>query len=341
MKTTIAILTLLSLLFLPVKSAHAVGTASGTGIVDSAILTYGIGATTGLTLTATTIPVVDNKVNVSVTKNTDATVTPSSTNDILAFVIKNNGNTTQRYALSAVNSAGIVMNNVRIYRDNGTTLDAWDASDTLYADAGTFGDVAPDGTLNILLVSDTPGGATDGQTSDYNLIATTVDASSTTVTQQTSGVDTAGVDVVFADIAGSADAVRDGIYSAVGRYTISSATLNVAKTVLVYSDPSNGTTNPKAIAGATLRYTILVNVIGSATALNVVITDPIPANTTYAAGTLKWNDGITTKNLTDGNDADEGEVSGTPMTVTVRLGNLSLSSPQQTIKFDATINPSP
>lgn len=327
---------LLALIYLPVKSAHAAGTASGTSITNTATMTYDVGTTTGLTRTATTAVVVDNKVNLTVNKNADAAVTPASTNQGLVFVLTNTGNTTQRYALSVTNGTGIVMNNVRIYRDNGATPNAWDATDTLYADAGTFGDVAADGALNLLIVADTPGGATDGQTSDYSLVATTVDAGTTTVTAETAGANTAGVDVVFADITGSSagDGTGDGIHSTLGRFTVSSITLTVGKAVLVYSDPSNGTTNPKAIRGATLRYTITVTVTGSGTALNVIITDPVPTNATYTPGTLKLNGAP----LTDATDADVGNVGGGPETVTVSLGNLTSASAGQTITFDVTIN---
>ena len=347
MKRKIVISALLALIYLPAKSAHAAGTASGTTISNIATVTYDIGTSTGLTATARTTVVVDNKVNATVTKNADVAVTPASTNQGLVFVLTNTGNATQRYALSATNGAGIAMNNVRIYRDSGATPNAWDAPDTLYVDAGAFGDVAADGTLNLLIVADTPGGATDGQTSDYNLVATTVNAGTTTVTAQTAGANTAGIDVVFADIAGSAagDGARDGKHSASGRYTVGSITLTIGKTVLVYSDPSNGVINgtppnyadctvcPKAIQTATLRYTIAVTVAGSGTAVGVVISDPIPANTTYTAGTLKLNGAP----LTDAAGDDVGNVGGGPVTVTVSLGNLT-SVDVKTITFDVTIN---
>lgn len=350
-KMKVVLLALLALLYFPAKWANAAGTASGTVITNTATATYGVGTLTGLTATGSTNITVDNKVNVTVTKNADATVTPSSTNQALIFVVTNTGNTTQRYALSVVNSAGIAMDNVRIYRDNGSTANAWDASDTLYSDASTFGNVAADGTLNILIVADTPGTATDGQTADYSLVATTVDAGTTTVTTQTSGANTSGVDVVFGDIAGSAsgDAAKDGKHSASGRYTVSSLSVSVAKSVYVYSDPSTGvndgtagsnytdcTVCPKAIPGATLRYTVTTTVTGSGTALNVVITDPIPTNTTYTAGTLKLNGTLLSD--TSGNDA--GDVGGTTAgTVTVNLGPLtSAAADLKTITFDVTIN---
>ena len=162
-----------------------------------------------------------------------------------------------------------------------------------------------------------------------------MDAGTTTVTAPTVGANTAGVDVVFADIAGSAsgDGTRDGKHSSSGKYTVSSVSVTIAKAVIVYSDPFNGTVNPKAKQGAILRYSITVTATGSQTALNVVITDPIPTNTTYSAGTLKLN-GVA---LTDAADADVGQVVGVPVTLTVNLGNLTSASAVQTITFDVTI----
>lgn len=350
MKIKIALLILLASIYLPVKSTHAAGTASGTTITSTAEVIYAIGTTTDQTLTALATFTVDNKVNVTVTKNADASVTPGSTNQALIFLLTNTGNTTQRYALSVTNAGDIVMDNVRIFRDNGVTPNVWDTFDTLYVDAGTFGDVAADGTLNILIVANTLIDAADRQTSDYNLIATTVDMGTTTVTAQTAGANTAGVDVVFVDIGGAdtGDGPRDGKHSASGRYTVSSLSLAVAKSVFVYSDPSNGINNgtvgnnytdctvcPKAIKTATLRYTVNVTVTGSETALDVVITDPIPANTTYLAGTLKLNGGI----LTDATGDDAGDMGVTTTgAVTVTLGDLTSSSAVQTITFDVTIN---
>ena len=62
----------------------------------------------------------------------------------------------------------------------------------------------------------------------------------------------------------------------------------VLKTVVVESDPINGTTNPKAIPGATLLYTITVtnNGDGSSDEDTIRISDTLDANTTFFAGDL-------------------------------------------------------
>lgn len=63
------------------------------------------------------------------------------------------------------------------------------------------------------------------------------------------------------------------------------ATLTIAKTSTVVSDPSNGSTNPKAIPGAVVRYAIQVSNTGNTTVTSntVFIRDSLPA--TIAVGT--------------------------------------------------------
>ncbi|MDZ4186294.1 MAG: hypothetical protein U1D97_15120 [Desulfuromonadales bacterium] len=318
------------------QSAYAIGTPSGTVITNTATATYNDGATPVTRTASAPNVVVDNKVNLTVTKNADVTVVPGSSDQSLVFEVKNDGNTTQRYALTATNSAGIVMENVRIYLDNGTNPGVWDAGDTLYLDAATFGDVLADGTLEVLIVADTPAAANSGDTADYQLVATTVDAGTTTVTTATVGVNTAGVDVVFADIAGSAagDVARDGTHSATGLYTVNLLSLILNKSVNITWDPTNLFVTPKAIPGAILTYTITASVVGVGTAANVVITDPIPANSSYAANSLQLNSVA----LTDAADGDVGSIGGTPTEVTVDLGDLTSASPEQVITFDVTID---
>jgi uncharacterized repeat protein (TIGR01451 family) len=71
--------------------------------------------------------------------------------------------------------------------------------------------------------------------------------------------------------------------------------LTVLKSVQTFSDPFNNTTNPKAIPGAVLLYTILVTNSGSGAVDNnaMVITDAIPANTTMCVSNLCSNPPVT------------------------------------------------
>ena len=325
--------------FLTPQSAQAAGTASNTTVTNTVTVNFNVSSVPQTAVQANATFVVDNKVDLTVTKDADATVVPGSNNQVLAFTLTNTGNTTQGYALGTVAGAGNTtsMNSVRIYRDvNGDGN--FDGGDTLYS-SGNVGDLAADASMKLLIVANTPAGATNGQFALYNLLATTLNAGTSTATTQDAGADNKDtVQVVFADaagLAGSGDAARDGKGSDDGTYTVSTATLTVTKTSAVISDPFNGSTNPKRIPGAVVRYTVSVTNTGAASATNVVLTDPLPANTSYVNGSLTLNAG----GLTDGGDADAGDFGATTAnTVTVNAGTLVATTGSATVTFDVTIN---
>lgn len=70
-----------------------------------------------------------------------------------------------------------------------------------------------------------------------------------------------------------------------------SPSITVLKSVQTYSDPVNATSNPKAIPGSEMTYTILVTNSGAGTvdAGTTVINDPIPANMSICVSTLCSN----------------------------------------------------
>lgn len=79
------------------------------------------------------------------------------------------------------------------------------------------------------------------------------------------------------------------------------ATLTIAKSSTVVSDPSNGTTNPKAIPGAVVRYAIQVSNTGNTTVTNntVFIRDSLPtAIAVGTAATPSFTQGSPTSGLT-------------------------------------------
>jgi uncharacterized repeat protein (TIGR01451 family) len=316
-------------------NALAAGTIAGTTVTSTAYVSYTLGGAGSSMKSVTTSFTVDRVVNVVVTKNSDANTSPASDNAAASFLVSNMSNTTIRFSLAAVSKATNTwtMNNVRIYRDNNDS-GAWDGGDTLYADAGTFGDIATGTSVTILIVADTPSSTTIGEAAAYDLTATAVDAGTLHVSTQTSGPNTTGVDTVFLDVAGSAvgDGARDGKHSAATAFTVNAAALNVNmnKTVTILDQWGGNLPIP----GATLRYTIGVTVTGGGTAVNVVISDPLPMNTSYVANSLRLNNTA----LTDASDTDAGDVGVTTAnTVTVKLGDLTSASPLQTITFDVKI----
>lgn len=119
--------------------------------------------------------------------------------------------------------------------------------------------------------------------------------------------------------------------------------LTIAKTSSVVSDPVNGTTNPKAIPGARIRYCILVTNNGSGTATGINVADALPAGTTFVPGSLRSGTscaGAATVEDDDAAGADESDpfgaaIGGTTLSaVTATLAPVAAMA----VTFDATVN---
>jgi Surface adhesin CshA non-repetitive domain 2 len=111
------------------------------------------------------------------------------------------------------------------------------------------------------------------------------------------------------------------------------ATLTLVKFSTIISDPINGSTNPKAIPGAIVRYSITVTNTGSlavdsstATTSSLIITDPLPTTVTFDASTpVSFTNGTTASGLSAFNAATMVKYSsaaggGAPFTYTPTAG---------------------
>lgn len=344
---------LLAGLVLGLPGVAAALTASNTTISNTATVNYEVGTTAQTPITSVAAEfVVDNKVDITVSNDNGTTVVPSATDQAMPFTLTNSGNTTQRFALTVTTGTDSITGGMgahTIYLDNNND-GVLDGADTLYVDASTFGDVAVLGTLDLIIVADVSATAVNGETATYNLVAQAVDAGTTTVTTNDSGVaDTPGtVQVVWADAAGSDDALEDGKHSAVGTWAVGAADISITKTSTLVSDPINGTTNPKHIPGAIVEYTITVaNGAAGATATAIAVTDTPDANTTfktdgYAGGGMNVTDpdvnAGAAQDLTNASDGDKGDwnvTNGGAVTVSA----ITLDAGESAIiKFRVTIN---
>lgn len=286
-------------------AVQAVETASGTDITNLATLTYAIGGTTQPTIgsspggnstgagSVTTFKV-DNKVNLSViaADNAVTSVAPGSTNQVTTFTVTNLGNTPQGYTLAGINTTGsdiagtadtIDVSNLRVFVESGTTSGYQAGEDT----ATAILTLAAGTSKTVYIVANIPAGAANGVQANVSLTATTTTVNTATPVSQTTGADTAAVDIVFADAATTelefvgTSAARDAQATARDAYRVASAVVTVTKTVAPVCDPFNGTTNPKNIPGSFVRYTITV-LNGGPTAVTLnSIADPLPATVTF------------------------------------------------------------
>ena len=104
------------------------------------------------------------------------------------------------------------------------------------------------------------------------------------------GLGSGGVDAVIGTSGGQA--------AVFGEYLVGDMQVSAVKSQSVL-DPFGGS---RPVPGAAISYQIVVTATGTGTALGAALTDAIPADTTYVAGSLSLNGAP----LTDAADGDAG-----------------------------------
>ncbi|MDO7841315.1 hypothetical protein [Sphingomonas immobilis] len=288
----------------------AQSTVAGTQINNQASVTYTVnGGSTQSATSNTASFVVDRKVNFTVINdqaNASTKVNLGQTGAITSFKVTNTTNGIQDFLLSPTQGTilpqllGLVtgtddfdLSNLKVYVDkNGNGV--YDPG----TDVATYIDeLAPDQSVEVFIVGDVP--TTAGISLANVALQVTVAAGGATGTQGAALVDTSlslgnadmTTDVIFVDNDNDAlgpDIARNGQGWAYASYEIGArnVAMSVTKTALVVSDGYNPLT-PKALPGAIVQYCLLAN-NGTLTAAanGVVLTDTIPANTTYIAGSV-------------------------------------------------------
>ena len=289
MKTTSRLLGAASALALVVMSsapALAQGTSAGSTITNNVSVSFRVGGVNQNAETASNTFTVDRKVNVTVSYVGSAvSVSPGQQGAVLAFDVNNLSNDTVDLALTSALASGTAANigAFTMFRDtnNNGSYDAGDAQVT-YLD-----EVGEDEIVRVFVVSNIGLNAANGDSFGVRLTANAhagggANALGSELVAST-GANTAAIETVLADGAGAGDQANQGDFAAIGTYTVAGALITVAKSSRVISDPVNGTTNPKAVPGATVEYCITVaNASGAALATNVSVTDDLPADVTYS-----------------------------------------------------------
>ncbi len=317
--------------------AQAVGTAAGTAIGNQVTLDYDSAGSPRQVISSTDTVTVHELIDVAAVWQDAASVQAASpdTDRVLTFLIRNTGNGIESFALASDNSPATGDDfdpvNPRIYLDgNGNGSFDGVATDPLYVPADNDPVLDANGTdsITIFVLNDIPSGYTSGNTGDSRLLVTAATAGAAGAASGTvlAGSGDGGVDAVVGS--GNADA------DATGRYEVLNAPLDVAiaKSAAVISDGAGCTTAPcDPVPGATIRYALQVDVTGSGSADNLVITDSIPVNTTYVPASIS----LDSVPQTDSVDADAGSF-GSGI-VTVDLGSVP-GPATRVITLDVTID---
>ncbi len=286
--------------------SHAVGTAAATQVNNRATVTFNTGgptetvesSPTGNSLTGVgngtdTVFAVDHMVDLTVAEadTTYTLVMPSDLQQALGYNVANTGNESQDIELGVVNlPAGPdpFGGNDSFDIATGVTyyLDVDD--DDVFEPGGDDGAaithidaLAADTSVHLWVVYDIPAGVSPGEVAGIILTATarTDDGAGTlgpAMTPDADGQDPDPlvVEILFADGAGDTDAANDAAFSDTDAYLVE-AELTVTKTSAVVEDPVRGTTNPLAIPGAFLEYTITVDNGSASTATAITLTDQV------------------------------------------------------------------
>ena len=319
-------------------AAAPVGVAAGTSIENTVYVDYKVNTVDQTQVTATDTFVVDRKLNVTVAWQDSAPVevAPGQTDVVTTFLVTNLSNDTVDFLLATeqVTSDDFNPTNTRIYVETDGTA-GFSAGDEL---ASSLFDVASGDGVTVYVVTDmivTVGPPavlpTDSETASVILSAqfatgvTQIDGNAgsggSAITSDDSGSadNKTTVQNTFADGTGDAtgDNAEDGKHSDTGTWLIAGANLTASKVSTVISDPVNGTTNPKAIPGATVEYCIVVaNTGGSATASDIMVSDPVPTGLTQSGainitGPVALASNACTSTVTGSGSISSGEVSGT------------------------------
>ena len=278
------------------------GTAAGTAVTNTAQASYSVNGVQQSATSNTTSFVVDRKVNLTVTTNQPANtqVAIGQSAAVTTFAVTNNTNGTQDFLLTASQlpvqnlfaGDNFDVTNVRVFVDangNGT----YDAG----ADTATYiNELAADQSAIVFIVADVPNDQA-AALAGITLIAQVaaggdLAAQGAPLAASVALNDDTVVDVVFADNDSDVlglDIANNGQGRASLGYEITTrnVALSVNKSQVVISDPISGLVNPKAIPGAVVQYCLTVtNATPLTPADNVNLTDIVPANTTYQAGSI-------------------------------------------------------
>lgn len=318
-------------------SSAAEETLFNLDIDNTATLNYTVATTPQVAVTADNTFKVDRKVVFVLTPPTAVPSAVINTQQGTAYSLVNNSNAPIQFSLNAVN-----LDNEAVVSINGanvidTTLLAINPTYTYYKESGdavgfdtddtqlsggvidlTVGDFEDNtGTDEaIIYVVATPAVGVNDDIFAHNLTVTaTESAVSAAAINTTNGSSLSAGDAITADTGIWVAGVIQTVFSAdgddrvaAGALQITSAALGITKAAIVAWDPINEFTNPKAIPGAVIKYTITVTNTGSEQATAVAITDSLPTQLDLATLPAAYTDPQYTLNAVAATPTVAGQV---------------------------------
>jgi uncharacterized repeat protein (TIGR01451 family) len=315
------------MLLVVTASAHAAGTPAGTVVQNTATVDFELAGTPEVRQSNTSTFLVAERIDVAVALlSPQQIVAPNDSNQALLFTVTNLGNGMETFSLTmdsllAGDDFDPAPSATPIYFDTDAS-GGFSIGDQAYISGNNEPALAPDESVDILILNDIPGTVLNGQRGLSQLTATSMTGTGSPGTELT-GQGDGGSDAIIGTSGGEDQGT--------GEYLVSDVTVSVVKAQNIV-DLAGGA---EALPGATITYTITAEVTNGGTATASIINDPIPTYTTFVPGSITLNGAP----ITDATDIDAGEydISGTPMVV-VRLGDLTQGDGIQTVVFEVTVD---
>lgn len=303
-------------------TASAGGVTAGTLIENIAVASYDEAGVQRSVNSNTVTVRVDELIDVTLTSLDPGPVTARPGNAVLTFELTNQGNGPEAFRLAANtavagNEFDVSFRAIAIDSNGNGTYEV--GIDAILAEPQTTAVLASAERLTVFVLVTVPQGTADAKTAKVDLVAEAVTGTGAPGTSFAG----AGVDGGYAIIGttGARVAARGALISTV-------ASVQLAKSVTL-RDPFGGTS---AVPGSVASFTIEARVEGTGSVNNLVVTDAIPAGTTYVPGTLA----LDATALTDAADGDAGAASDAGG-ISVNLGNVATGT-RRAITFNVTVN---
>ncbi len=306
-------------------SAQAAGTAAGTSITNTATASYNDSTGKPVVISSNTVAItVDEILNVKVAAVDPGNIvtTAGATNVVMTFNVTNTGNGKEAMKLTPVTA---ITGDQFDPTETSVVLDTngngvYDPGvDVIYTPGTNDPVLAPDGSIKVFVLSTIPATAVNGNLGQLNLTAQDVVGSGAAGTVF-GGKGNGGVDAV---VGASGATSTDKNF-----YIIQQASVAFLKSATI-ADPFGGVT---PVPGATITYTLTATVGGAGSLSGIVITDAVPANTTYVAGSMTLQGTA----LTDAADADAGSFTNN-VGINVALGTVPAGQ-SRAVTFKVKIN---
>jgi uncharacterized repeat protein (TIGR01451 family) len=265
-------------------------TLFGTDVSNTASLTYQINGT-NIGETSNTVEfVVDRKVIFSVTDNQTATgpvVVNAGDDAVTTYTIQNDSNAPISFELTAP-PAGTTYSYAHPVTGATITVVNGDAASIIPLPAGDGLTATTTDQVEITVTLTVPNDAESGdqiftplnitavEPADNTEIGTGVLAGDTIVATESTEVWDEDViqTITIADFLNTDGSVK---VSSTQEFIVAASDIDLVKSVAILSDPVNGTTNPKAIPGAVVEYTLTIYNLGAVAASGITLTDTVPS----------------------------------------------------------------